>query len=74
MIAKGKYQRRRNVTDGHFIRMLSVKRISELYRFHPNTIRAWVNNDKLRHVRRGPGGKIYISKEDVDRYIQIWYE
>ncbi|MFC2067216.1 helix-turn-helix domain-containing protein [Chloroflexota bacterium] len=69
-----KYRRRRNISEGDVIRMLSVERISELYDFHPNTVRSWVNSDGLRHIRRGQGGKIYIGKEDVERHIKLWYE
>lgn len=68
-----KRRRKRNVGVGKVIRMLSVERISELYDFHPNTIRSWVKQDGLRHTKQGPGGKIYIRKEDVERYIKLWY-
>ena len=69
-----KRRKKRNVSYGNVIRLLSVERVSELYGFHPNTIRTWVNQDHLRHTRRGPGGKIYIRKEDVDRFIKLMYE
>lgn len=73
MSEKRKYRKRRNVSEGNIIRLLSVERISELYGFHANTIRSWVNNDGLRHTKRGPGGKIYIRIEDVERYIKLTY-
>jgi len=73
MEPKRKY-RKRNTSGGDVIRMLSIERIRELYGFHPNTVRSWVNSDRLRHIRRGPGGKIYIRQEDVERHIQLWYE
>lgn len=71
---KRKYKRRRNVNEGNIIHLLSVELISDVYDFHPNTIRAWVNHDGLRHTKRGPGGKIYIRKEDIERHIKLWYE
>ena len=74
MEPKRKYRRKRNVGKGKVIRLLSVERISELYGFHPNTIRSWVKLDGLRHTKQGPGGKIYIRKEDVERFIKLWYE
>ncbi len=74
MKPKRKYRRKRNVGTGKVIRLLSVERISELYDFHPNTIRSWVKHDGLRHTKQGPGGKIYARKEDVDRFIKLWYE
>lgn len=68
------YRKKRNYNKADVIRMLSVERISELYGFHPNTIRSWVNYDGLRHDRRGPGGKIYIRQEDVEHHLRLWYE
>lgn len=68
-----KYRRRRKVSESNVTCLLSVERISELYGFHPNTIRSWVNLDGLRHTRRGAGGKIYIRQEDIERYIKLWY-
>ncbi|MCP4609020.1 MAG: helix-turn-helix domain-containing protein [Planctomycetes bacterium] len=56
------------------ISMLSVQRISEMYGFHPNTVRAWVNKYGLSHVKRGRGGKVFIQQDDVERYIKMWYE
>ena len=69
-----KYKRKRNISEGDVIRMLSVERISQLYGFHPNTVRSWVNIDGLRHIRRGAGGKIYIRQEDVERHLKLWYK
>lgn len=74
-MAEGKkYKRKKNVISRRGVRMLSVKRISERYDFHPNTVRAWVTRDGLRHVRRGPGGKIFIRQDDVEAFIKEWYE
>ena len=74
MEPKRKYKRKRNIVTGKVIHLLSVERISELYDFHPNTIRSWVNHDGLRHTKHGPGGKIYIRQEDVERHIKLWYD
>ena len=74
-MAKGrKYTRKKNVMRGRAIPMLSVRRIGEKYSFHPHTIRAWVNRDRLRHVKHGPGGKIFIRQDDVEAFIKEWYE
>jgi len=72
-MAKGKYTRRKNVIRGR-VPMLSVKQIHKKYDFHPNTIRAWVNRDGLRHVRHGPGGKIFIRQDYVEKWVKQWYE
>jgi len=50
---------KRNVIGGT---MLSVKDVAERYGFHPNTARAWASRDGLRHVRHGPGGKMFFRK------------
>jgi len=69
-----KYIRKKNVVRQKGISMLSVKRISEKYGFHPNTVRNWVNRDGLRHVKHGPGGKIFIRQDYVEAFIKEWYE
>jgi hypothetical protein len=69
-----KYIRKKNVIRTRAIPMLSVKRISEKYGFHPNTVRSWVTRDGLRHVRHGPGAKIFIRQDDVEAFIKEWYE
>jgi excisionase family DNA binding protein len=54
--------------------LLSVEEIAAKYDFHPNTIRAWVNQDHLRHFRKGRGGKIFIREDDVKDFITKNYE
>jgi len=68
-----KYRRKKNLVTKRGVPMLSVQLISEKYDFHPNTVRAWVTRDGLRHVRHGPGGKIFIRQDDVERFIKYWY-
>lgn len=75
MASRKEHRRRKNrrisSNDKSF---LSVSEISKRYKFHPNTVRAWVSRDGLRHVRRGPGGKIYIREGHVKKFIENWYE
>ena len=66
--------RKKKVVPKRGVPLLSVKGISAAYDFHPNTVRRWVKEDGLRHVRRGRGGKILIRKDDAERFIQQWYE
>ena len=73
-MASGQQHRKRISRANPKDRYLSVKEISERYNFHPNTVRAWANRDGLRHVRRGPGGKLYIREGHVRRFIRTWYE
>jgi len=67
------YKRKRNVMSGK-ARMLSVQRIAKEYGFSVHTVYNWVNRDHLRHVKHGPGGKIFIRQDDVERFINQWYE
>ena len=69
-----KNSRKKKVVPKRGVPLLSVKRISQDYEFHPNTIRRWVKEDGLRHVRRGRGGKILIRTDDIERFIKQWYE
>ena len=56
------------------IRLLSVSEISDLYDFHPNTVRSWVHKDGLRYYRKGPGGRILIREDDLTRFFDELYE
>ena len=73
MTDEKRYRRKRNILAKRGIPLLSVKSISERYGFHPNTIRAWVTRDGIRHIRYGPGAKIFIRQDDVERFIKFWY-
>ena len=55
------------------IRLYSVKEISQLYEFHPNTIRLWIRRDGLRHYRKGRGGKIYVRDDDLKDFFAKFY-
>ena len=68
MTDEKRYRRKRNI-----IAKRGVKSISERYDFHPNTVRSWVTRDGLRHIRYGPGGKIFIRQDDVERFMKFWY-
>ena len=74
MVKGKKYARKKNVIRGQSVPMLSVNQISKKYDFHPHTIRAWVRRDGLHAEKHGPGGKIFIRQDDVEAFIQEWYE
>jgi len=71
--AEKRYRRKRNIIVKGRVAMLSVESISAQYGFHPNTIYKWVARDGLRCVRQGPGKKIFIRQDYVDRFIKLWY-
>ena len=54
--------------------LLSVAEVSRRFEVHPNTVRAWINRDGLRHYRKGPGGKIYIREDDLLDFLARVYE
>ena len=56
------------------VKVYSVEEISALYDFHPNTVRSWTHRDGLRHYRKGPGGKILIREDDLNRFFDEFYE
>ena len=66
-------RQRKNVIPRSAITMLSVKEIAKRYGFHENTVRSWVTEDELRHIRYGPGGKIFIAEKDVEIFIRKYY-
>lgn len=67
-------RRKKNMIQGQKVPMLSVKRISDKYGFHPNTVRSWVNRDGLKAVKHGPGNKLFIRQDDVEDFINTWYD
>ena len=62
-------KRKRNPTQ-----LYSVTQISELFDFHPNTIRRWIHEDELRYYRKGGRGKIYIREDDIKDFLAKFYE
>lgn len=66
-------KRKKNVIKGTSVPMLSVQQICEMYGFHPNTVRAWVNRDGLKAEKHGPGGKLFFRQDDVEEFVNTWY-
>jgi len=56
------------------IKSLSINEITELFEFHPNTIRLWVRRDGLCSYRKGRGNKIYIREDDLKDFLAKFYE
>jgi excisionase family DNA binding protein len=66
-------RQRKNVIPPGTIRMLSIREIARRYKLHENTVRRWVTEDKLKHIRYGPGGKIYIAEKDAEKFYRKYY-
>jgi len=56
------------------LHMYSVEEVAEIYEFHPNTVRNWVNRDNLRSYRKGRGNKMYIREDDLKDFLAKFYE
>ena len=56
------------------IRLYSVNETSELFDFHPNTVRLWIQRDGLRCHRKGRGDKIWINEDDLKDFFAKFYE
>lgn len=68
-----KYKKKKTVPMGN-ANMLSVQRIAKKYGFSVHTVYNWVHRDGIRHVKHGPGGKIFIRQSVVEAFIKKWYE
>jgi excisionase family DNA binding protein len=73
-MSQNRRPRRKNPEEASALIFLSVEAICRDYGFHPNTIRKWVAQDRLRHIRYGRGRKIFINKDDVEAFIRQWYD
>ena len=56
------------------VKLFTVNEISELYDFHPNTVRSWIHRDGLRYYRKGPGRRILIREDDLMKFFDQFYE
>ena len=72
-MSKQEYKRKKNIISGK-VRMLSVQHTAKEYGFSVHTVYNWVHRDGLRHVKHGPGGKIFIRQDDVEAFVRKWYE
>ena len=73
MNGEEKRRQRKNVRPRSRVVMLSIREIARLYEFHPNTVRRWISEDGLKHVRYGPGGKIFVAQSAVENFIRQYY-
>ena len=50
--------------------VLTLKQACELLNCHPNTLRNWDNQGKIKSIRFGNRGDRRFKKEDIMRLIQ----
>ena len=49
--------------------MLTVSEVSRLLHVHPNTLRRWSNNGRIRTYRITPRGDRRFKREDIARLL-----
>ncbi|MFH1405272.1 MAG: helix-turn-helix domain-containing protein [Patescibacteria group bacterium] len=51
-------------------KLLSVNEVAELFGVHPETVRRWDNDGKLKAIRVGEGGHRKFRREEVERLFR----
>jgi excisionase family DNA binding protein len=49
--------------------MLTVREVARLLHVHPNTLRRWSNNGRIRAYRITPRGDRRFKREEIDRFL-----
>ena len=49
--------------------MLTVSEVARLLHVHPNTLRRWSNNGRIRAYRITPRGDRRYKREEIDRFL-----
>jgi excisionase family DNA binding protein len=69
------------VNYDHLSDMLTVREVARLLHVHPNTLRRWSNDGRIRAYRINRRGDRRFKREEVDRFLaesdgqpNIWEE
>ena len=57
------------INDEHMDDMLTVREVAQLLHVHPNTLRRWSNNGRIRAYRITPRGDRRYKREEIDRFL-----
>ena len=49
--------------------MLTVREVAQLLHVHPNTLRRWSNNGRIRAYRITPRGDRRFEREEIARFL-----
>ncbi|OGN97260.1 MAG: hypothetical protein A2Z77_06465 [Chloroflexi bacterium RBG_13_51_36] len=49
--------------------MLTVREVARLLHVHPNTLRRWTNNGRLKAYRITPRGDRRFKREEIARFL-----
>ena len=56
--------------DGeHISDMLTVREVARLFHIHPNTLRRWSNNGRIKAYRITPRGDRRFKREEIARFL-----
>jgi len=56
--------------DGeHISDMLTVREVARLFHIHPNTLRRWANDGRIKAYRITPRGDRRFKREEIVRFL-----
>ena len=53
----------------HMSNMLTVREVADLLHVHPNTLRRWSNNGRIRAYRITPRGDRRFKREEIAHFL-----
>lgn len=53
----------------HLSDMLPVRQVAQLLHVHPNTLRRWCNNGRIKAYRITPRGDRRFKREEIARFL-----
>jgi excisionase family DNA binding protein len=56
-------------SDERMSDMLTVREVARLFHIHPNTLRRWSNNGRIRAYRITPRGDRRFKREEIVRFL-----
>jgi len=54
----------------HMSDMLTIREVARLFHVHPNTLRRWSNNGRIRAYRITPRGDRRFKREEIVRFLE----
>jgi excisionase family DNA binding protein len=53
----------------HMSDMLTIREVARLFHVHPNTLRRWSNNGRIRAYRITPRGDRRFKREEIAHFL-----